>query len=476
MIGLRRFENAESRPSRRVRRRGVLFAAALLMVSGAVSLAETVRERRVYVAELKGAVNPGVAAHLRQAIDQASRDEQAEAVLIRMDTPGGLLTSTRDIIQAMSGSRVPVLIFVGPSGASATSAGAILLVAAHGAGMAPGTNVGAAHPVGPQGENVPGDMREKAVNDTVAMVKSMAEQRHRPVDVAEKMVRSSASFTSREALEKNLIDVVANDEADFLKALDGKKIPVEGAGREITLRLSAPVLLAVKMTWGQRLLHFLADPNVATLLLSLGSLLIYVEITNPGITIAGVLGGICLIAGLMSFQLLPIRTGGLLLLVLGLVMMIVEAFTPTFGALAIGGLISVVLGFLWVMDPSGGALQISPAVWVPVLVVFAATGLLIGLAARRSKRLVEQALRQMKGVGVGGLAGYSGVVDFVDATDPTRGTAVFRGEIWKVQSSSSTLVVGGRVRVEKVEGLTARVAPEEVMEAESSNDSQKGNS
>jgi membrane-bound serine protease (ClpP class) len=421
---------------------------------------ESSRERRVYVADLRGSINPGGAAYLERVLELARGDESAEAVLIRLDTPGGLLSSTRQMIQLISKSRVPVLVYVGPSGASATSAGAILLVSSHGAGMSPGTNVGAAHPVGSKGEDIGKDLREKAVNDTVAMMKSMAEERGRPVDLAEKMVRSSSSYTAREALENHLIDAMAEDSTTFLRALDGRKVHVEGAGREVTLRLQSPILVPVEMSWGQKLLHFLADPNIAAVLMSLGTLLIYVEVMNPGITIVGVLGGVCLIAGFMSFQLLPIRTGGLLLLLLGLIMLVVEAFTPTHGALALGGLISLVLGILWVMDPSGGALQISPSVWIPTVVLVAGVVVLLGWAAARSRRLVERTLRQMKGSGYGGLEGYSGTVDSVHPQDRQSGTAVFRGEIWSIRSISGELELGEVVKVVEVEGLMARVVPE----------------
>ncbi len=436
------------------------FARVGFAETPAAPIEESVRERRVYVADLHGSINPGGAAYLERVLELARRDDAAEAVLIRLDTPGGLLSSTRQMIQSISKSRVPVLVYVGPSGASATSAGAILLVSSHGAGMAPGTNVGAAHPVGSQGEDIGKDMREKAVNDTVAMMKSMAEERRRPVDLAEKMVRSSSSYTAREALEKHLIDAMTEDATTFLRALDGRKVRVEGAGREVTLRLQSPVLVSVEMSWGQKLLHFLADPNIAAVLMSLGTLLIYVEVMNPGITIAGVLGGVCLIAGFMSFQLLPIRTGGLLLLVLGLIMLVVEAFTPAHGALALGGLISLVLGILWVMDPSGGALQISPSVWIPMVIVFAGVVVFLGWAAARSRRLVERALRQMKGSRHGGLEGYSGTVDSVNPQDRQAGTAVFRGEIWSIRATSGELELGEVVKVVEVEGLMARVVPE----------------
>lgn len=415
----------------------------------------------VYVAEIRGSINPGAAAYLERVITLAGEDPGAGAVLVELDTPGGLLASTREMVQSISRSKVPVLVYVGPSGASATSAGAILTMASHAAGMSPGSNIGAAHPVASGGQDIPGDLKEKSVNDTVALVRSLAEERGRPAAAAESMVRQSRSFSASEALASRLIESVAETSSEFVSRMHGKKVRIEGAGREVVLDLVAkpgdPDFRRIAMSPGQRLLHFLADPNVATLLMSFGAFLIYVEVSNPGITIAGVLGGICLITGFMAFQLLPIRAGGMLLLVLGILMMVLEAVVVSHGALGLGGLISLVLGILWVMDPSGGALRIDPHVWIPVVATLAALMALLAFAAARTRRLVARTLHAMKGRSKAGLQGYEGVVEWVDPERPDHGRILIRGEGWSAVSGGEPLRVGQRVEVQRVDGFTVRV-------------------
>ncbi len=411
----------------------------------------------VHSASIRGSINPGAAAYLEQVIDLAGKDPAASAVLVELNTPGGLLASTREMVQAISRSKVPVLFYVGPSGASATSAGAILLVASHAAGMSPGTNVGAAHPVGSSGEDISGTMKEKATNDTVALIRSLAEERGRPTAIAEDMVRNSRSLTAQDAFKEHVVQVVADTREAFLDAVDGREVKVEESHKVVKLRTRGARIQAHEMSLGQRLLHFLADPNVATLLMSLGGLLIYVEVANPGITIAGVLGGICLITGFMSFQLLPIRTGGLLLFVLGVVMLIIEAITPAHGALAVGGILSLVLGILWVMDPAGGTLHIDPSVWIPVVASLAGLVAIMTLAAARTRRLLEQTLRTMKGGAQSGLQGYVGEVEWVDPADRSVGRILIRGEVWTARCDSGALRTGEKVEVVAVDGLTVRV-------------------
>jgi len=411
----------------------------------------------IYSARISGSINPGAAAYLDRVIQLASSEAQSSAVLLELNTPGGLLASTREMVQSISRSRVPVLIYVGPSGASATSAGAILLMASHAAGMSPGSNVGAAHPVASGGQEIKGAMGEKAVNDTVALMRSLAEQRNRPPQIAEEIVRKSRSFSAKEAHEVNLVDAVTESVELFLGAVDGKKVKLEGSQTEVRLQTKGAILKSVEMTLGQKLLHFLADPNVATTLMSLGGLLIYVEVANPGITIAGILGGICLITGFMSFQLLPIRTGGLVLILLGFLMFILEAFVTSHGALAAGGLLSLVLGILWVMDPAAGALRIDPHVWVPVVVTLGVAVAAMSWAMARTQRLVKKALAAMHGGGKSGLEGYVGVVEWIDPQDHSCGRVQIRGEIWNAVALDGSLKLGETVEVVRVDGLTIQV-------------------
>jgi membrane-bound serine protease (ClpP class) len=275
--------------------------------------------------------------------------------------------------------------------------------------------------------------------------------------VAEAMVRESRSLTAHEALDQKIIQSLSETPAQFLDAVDGLKVRVEGTGGEVILKTRGAHLIEIPMTLGQKLLHFLADPNVATLLMSLGGLLIYVEVANPGITIAGVLGAICLITGFMSFQLLPIRTGGLLLFALGLLMFILEAVVTSHGALAVGGILSLVLGIVWIMDPAAGALRIEPQVWIPTILVLSSCVLLISFAASRTQKLVEKVLKKMKGGGLAGLKGYEGTVEWVDPSHPERGRILIRGEVWAAVSLAGALSVGQKVEVERVEGFTVWV-------------------
>ena len=411
----------------------------------------------IYSARISGSINPGAAAYLDRVIQLASSEAHSSAVLLELNTPGGLLASTREMVQSISRSRVPVLIYVGPSGASATSAGAILLMASHAAGMSPGTNVGAAHPVASGGEEIKGAMGEKAVNDTVALMRSLAEQRNRPPNIAEEIVRKSRSFSAKEAYEVNLVDAVTESVELFLGAVDGKKVKLERAQTEIRLQTKGAILKSVQMTVGQKLLHFLADPNVATTLMSLGGLLIYVEVANPGITIAGILGGICLITGFMSFQLLPVRTGGLVLMLLGFLMFILEAFVTSHGALAAGGLLSLVLGILWVMDPAGGALRIDPQVWVPVVITLGVAVAAMSWAMARTQSLVKKALAAMHGGEKSGLQGYPGIVEWIDPQNPSHGRVQIRGELWNAVALDGSLELGETVEVVRVDGLTIQV-------------------
>lgn len=430
------------------------WAALLLLLTGSAQAGS------IYVAGIRGSINPGAAAYLERVIALAGEDPGAAAVLVELDTPGGLLASTREMVQSISRSKVPVLVYVGPSGASATSAGAILTMASHAAGMSPGSNIGAAHPVASGGKDIPGDMKEKSINDTVALVRSLAEERGRPAAAAESMVRQSRSFSASEALSSRLIESVAETSGEFLRQMHGRKARVEGAGREVVMEFARPSELdfrRIAMSPGQRLLHFLADPNVATLLMSFGAFLIYVEVSNPGITIAGVLGGICLITGFMAFQLLPIRAGGLLLFLLGVLMMVLEAVVASHGALGAGGLIALVLGILWIMDPAGGALRIDPQVWIPVVATLAALMAILAFAAARMKKLVARTLHAMKGRSKAGLQGYEGVVEWVDPERPDHGRILIRGEGWSAVSGGEPLRVGQRVEVQRVDGFTVRV-------------------
>ncbi len=390
----------------------------------------------VYWAKIKGIISPATADYLEYAIGEASKGGQA--LIVELDTPGGLVTSTKEMAQAMDRSTVPVIFFVSPAGSSATSAGALLVLASHVAAMTPGTNIGAAHPVGSGGEDIKGDMAEKATNDVAAFARGLAEVRGRSVELAEEMVRKSTSVTAQEALKRGVIELLANDADDLMARLEGRKVRV-GAGlqagtvREVTLRTAGTRRIPVEMSWGQKLLALIAHPNIAALLLSIGVVLIYAEVNSPGLGVAGGLGAVCLIIAFISFQMLPIRVGGIALLVLGFGLIILEAFVTTHGALAVGGVFSLVLGFLWVIDPTQGMPRISPYVWVPIVVGVGGSLSLISWFAARSVRLAEQAIHAIGGGTLQGLSEFEGRVDSVSA-DGLSGQALIRGELWKFES------------------------------------------
>ncbi|MCM2277889.1 MAG: ATP-dependent Clp protease proteolytic subunit [Oligoflexia bacterium] len=426
----------------------LLALASFLTLNPAARATPVVR-----LAEIRGGINPATASYLRSALTRAEA-EDAQALLIELDTPGGLLSSVRDMAQAMDQARLPVIVFVTPAGASATSAGALLMLASHVAAMAPGTNIGAAHPVGPQGEDIQGDLGTKALNDTAAFARGLAEQHGRNRELADAIVARSRSLSAREALDQKLIELLATDRAELLSRLEGREVRL-AQGRTHTLRLRGAELRPTEMSAGQRLLSLLAHPNIAAILMSLGIFLIYLELSNPGITLAGISGAICLLIALMSLQLLPIHAGGLALLLLGAALILAEPFIVSHGVLGVGGAISFALGLLWIMDRSSSSLRVSPEVWVPIALGLVSGVLLIAFAAARMKRLTRETLAKIGGGGLAGLAGYEGHVETVEP-DGRSGRVAFRGELWAFRSEIP-LKPGDAVRAIRSDGLVVEV-------------------
>lgn len=410
---------------------------------------------RVVVAEIRGTIDPASSYYLGQAIERA-QSENAEAVVVKLDTPGGLLTSVREMSQKIDESRVPVVVFVAPAGASATSAGAILMLASHVAAMSPGTAIGAAHPVGSGGEEIKGAMGEKALNDTAAFARGLAEVRGRPRELADEIVVKSRSLTSNEALDKGLIELEVGDVDQLLSKLDGRSVTTASGKR--TIHTQGAIRELFEMSFGQRMLHLLANPNVTAILFSLGVLLIYLEFSTPGATFPGIGGAICLLIALMGTQLLPIRVGALLLLALGVGLLIAELFIGSFGVLGLGGILSFVLGLVWLVDPSASSWGVSPAVWAPIAIVMAACMATVSWAVVRSRRMDRGKLYALGAAGLGGLAGYPGVVESV-GEGGRNGKARIRGELWDFQSDEP-VKIGDRVEVVSIgEGMLARVRP-----------------
>ncbi len=407
----------------------------------------------VLVAPIRGTIDPGSSNFLKSSIVRA-RKQRAAALIVELDTPGGLVSSVQEMAQSIAMSTVPVVVYVTPAGATATSAGALLSLASHISAMAPGTHIGAAHPVDSSGKEVEGAMGEKVLNDTVAFAKSLAEVRGRSIEIAEAVVRKSQSLTAQEALKKNFIELIAPTRTDLIQALDGRQVKlggVGGTGETVQLATRGAEVVELEMTLGQKILHLLANPNIATILMTVGMLLIYVEVSNPGITIAGALGIVCVLIALISFQLLPIRTGGLVLLILGAGLVIAEPFVPTSGALAFAGTLAFVLGLIWILDPAGSDLRISPAIWIPSALAFGGGALLIGWGAARSLRLVRQTRERIGGEGKAGLEGYEARIESVDPSGKT-GMALIRGELWMFDSNEP-FQAGEKADVEQVHGM-----------------------
>ena len=314
---------------------------------------------------IDGSINPAVDDFLRESIARA-KNNGARALVVQLDTPGGLLTSTRTIVKEMLGAQVPVMVWVGPSGAGAGSAGVFITLAAHVAAMAPGTNIGAAHPVAGGGQEVKGVMGEKIENFTASFSESIAQKRGRNAEWAIEAVRKSVAITESDALKKNVIDIVAKDIDDLLKQADGRKVDLDG--KIVVLALKDAKVIRHEMSLKQKVLNTLADPNIAYLLMMAGLLGLYMEFSHPGVIFPGVVGAICLLLALASFQLLPLNYTGLALIALGVALLVAEMFVPSFGILGIGGIIALAIGSLLLFDTESSDLIVDKSI------VFTAVG------------------------------------------------------------------------------------------------------
>ncbi len=407
------------------------------------------RQPIAYVAELDGIIHPISAEYLTGVIDLADTSG-ADLVVIILRTPGGLLDSTRTIVSRMLTSRAPVVVFVGPAGARAASAGFVLTMAADVAAMAPGTHIGAAHPVSGLGQQMDETTAKKAASDAAAYVRSLVEARGRNVMLADQAVIESRAFTDTEALRAmpSLIDLVSPDVGDLLRRLDGRMI-TRFDGRSTTLRTQGLVLRRIDMSRRQRFLGTIADPQIAYLLLTLGMIGLTVELWNPGAIVPGIVGGLSLLLAFFAFQILPVNTSGLLLIVFGLALLILELKVPSFGALGVGGTLSLLIGSLMLTRDIPGV-RLSLGVIVPAVLTVAAIVLFLG-------RLALAAHRQPAATGVGALVGQqarartavSGVAGLVDV----------RGEIWRA-TSASPIDAGTVVRICAVHGLTLTIEAE----------------
>jgi membrane-bound serine protease (ClpP class) len=419
-------------PSRRLR--GFLAVAFLL---GALAAAPGVLAQddsnRVLAVHFANDINPVTQEYVEDAVERAEDGNYAAMVLV-LDTPGGLASSMRGIVKRFLAAEVPVVVYVAPPGSSADSAGAVITMAADVAAMAPQTNIGSSTPISLSGEDISEDLRRKIVNDASAYIGELAREHDRNVKAARDMVTKASNYGARDAKALGLVEVIAPTIPVLLERIDGMKTVPKG----FVLETAGAQIEDVEMSFWQRARDFLVDPNLITLMLSIGLIGIVVELWNPGLVFPGTVGAISLILGLYGLQVLPVSLAGLLLMILAAAFFIAEAFVPTHGALSVAGAIMFVLGALILFDPAGDAYQVSMPVAIGIAFGLA---LLLGFAMTRALR----AARQPVAVGVQGMVGTEAVVR-------RDGLVQVNGELWRARSAAGDeLVPGEHVRVEQVE-------------------------
>ena len=396
------------------------------------------QERYIAVLEVEGVVNPVMAEFISTSLKKAV-EQGAECLIIRLDTPGGLDLSMRLIVKKMMNARLPVVVYVAPGGARAASAGVMITMASDIATMAPGTNIGAAHPVN-MGGKMDEEMSKKVENDASAYIRGLANKKGRNVEWAEKAVRESVSVTAEEALKLNVIDLVAADMNDLISKLDGRELKKEG----VTYKLATKNLPVKYIDMGvrRRILDRLSDPNIAYILMILGFYGLFFELSNPGAIFPGVIGTICLIIAFFAFQTLPVNYAGILLIILGIILFIAEIKITSYGLLTIGGVLSMTLGSLMLFESPAPYLRASLGVIIPVVLVTA--GLFIVAISFALKAQMAKPL-----TGKRGLVGEIGVAKTGIAPE---GKVFVHGEYWNV-TSEEVIEEGEQVRVVSVENL-----------------------
>jgi membrane-bound serine protease (ClpP class) len=407
--------------------------AAAFVLAVPATAAEPADAPHVVVVEFDNDVNPVTQEFLQDSMKRAA-EEGAAAVVIEMDTPGGLGSSMREIVKSMLALEIPVVVYVAPAGSSADSAGAVIGQAADVLAMAPQTNIGSSTPISATGGDLGEDLRRKVINDAAAYVGELAREHGRNEKAAEAMVRTAANYGAREALELGVIDVIAPNVPALLEQIDGTKT----TPKNLVLHTSGATVERVEMGWWKRALDLLIDPNIIALMLSIGLIGIVVELWNPGLILPGTVGAISLIVGLYGLQVLPVSAAGLLLMALAAAFFVMEAFLPSHGALTVAGAVTFVIGALMLFDPAGEAYQVS--VWV-ALAIAGTLALLLGVALTR----VVKARRNPVEVGVTNLVGDAAVVR-------REGWVAVGGELWRARSADGApLVPGDQVTVEAVE-------------------------
>ncbi len=416
---------------------------ALLLLPAAASAAP----QPVATIEIEGVISPVTLRLVGLAIDRAQA-ERAQALIIQLDTPGGLERSMRAIVQRMMNAEVPVIVYVAPTGSRAASAGVFITMAAHVAAMAPATNIGAASPVA-VGGNADKTMMKKIENDAAAFIRTVALERGRNAEWAEKAVREAVAITERDALKLKVIDLIADSVPDLLEKLDGRTIKLPKG--PVTLATKGAPVRPIEIGFRDRFLNVITDPNVAYVLMMLGMLGLFFELSNPGVILPGVIGGISLILAFFAFQSLPINYAGLLLILFAIVLFVAEIKIVSHGVLAIGGMVSMALGSLMLFDAPEVGFRVSW--WLIVPTVLATAGLFLFVVAAGVR-----ALGRPPSTGAEGLVGKTGTVR--ERLGP-EGQVMVSGEIWRALAEGEPLEPGAQVRVVGVNGLTLKVAKAE---------------
>jgi membrane-bound serine protease (ClpP class) len=420
---------------------GFLAVCSLFSMAGMAGAAE---DDTVIVIEVDGTIVPVVAQYIDRGVTLAE-DSGATALVIQLDTPGGLLTATEDIVSSILNADVPVITYVSPRGAWAASAGTFITLASHVAAMAPGTTIGAAHPVSGGGQEIPEDQLKKVTEFSAKWMRTIAETRGRNLDEAEAAVRESKSFTDSDALAANLIDARANTLTELLDDIDGRQIELAD-GRVVTLNTAGAAVEIRDMTPFEELLHTITDPNVAYILFTLATIGLITEISSPGLIIPGVVGGICLILAFYSLGVLNANYGGVALMVLAIGLFVAEYFTSSFGALTAGGVAALIIGSLILFSGSPG-IEVNRGLIIGVAIGAAAFSTFIVGAVIRGQR-------RRKATGTEGMVGQMAVVK----TPLTpRGTVLAEGELWSAQLDKGEAAPGEEVTIVSVDRMLLHV-------------------
>ncbi len=404
--------------------------------------AETAGE--ALIIDLEGPISPGSASYVTRGLDKA-QTRHASLVVIRLDTPGGLGSSMRDIIKAMLNAKVPVIVYVAPRGAGAASAGVMITVAGHVAAMAPGTNIGAAHPVTAGGKDIGETMSEKVVNDMASYGRGIAEDKGRNAAWVEKAIRESVSITAEEALKINVIDLVAKDMDELFRLVDGKEVSLVSG--KVTLKTDGLERTLFQPGFRDRVLKTVSDPNIAYILMMIGLAGLYFELAHPGAIFPGVLGAICLILAFYSMQTLPVNYAGLLLIVLAIIFFIAEIKVTSYGILSIGGLISLIIGSIMLFENGMG---VSLRLVLPTVILVGGFFAVVAALAFKAHLAKPKS----------GLEGLLGEVGIVSKPIDPEGVVFIHGEYWRARSLEK-IPPGERVLVESIQGLVLTVRRED---------------